>query len=57
MEEVTIIGIDLAKRSLSVIRMNGTAGAVFYRRLWLIVVDVMPPVGDGPGGVCGLSVP
>jgi len=44
-------------QKVSVVSMNGTVGAVIQRRLWLIMVDVMPLVADGPSGVCAWSDP
>jgi zinc and cadmium transporter len=40
---------------VSVVRMNGTAGAAIEGRLWLIGVDVKRLGGDGPSGVVGWS--
>jgi len=47
-------GIDVS-HEMSVVRMNGTAGAAIEGRLWLIGVDVKRLGGDGPSGVVGWS--
>jgi hypothetical protein len=36
---------------LSVVRMNGIAGVVIYRRFWAMLIDVMPPGAGALGGV------
>jgi Neuraminidase (sialidase) len=49
------LGHELQNPDLSVVRKNGTAGAIIEGRRWLIGVDVKRLGADGPSGVFGWS--